>query len=87
MDGYRCLMRRKLLHELYDRLTPEEKRTFVKLTTEGKDHQEIMTALQELKKTTEANRHSFASDLIANVSGNAIFDGAVWFFSRLMRRF
>lgn len=38
--------------------------------------------LQEIRK----NRHSFLSDLLANVSGNAIWDAAVWLGSRLIRK-
>jgi hypothetical protein len=32
------------------------------------------------------NRHSFLSDLLANVSGNALWDAAVWLGSRLLRK-
>ena len=79
-------MRRKLLYELYDKLTPEEKRLFVQLTIEDRDHKEIMDALQEISRKEEKNHHSFTSDLIANISGNAIFDGVVYAISKLIKK-
>ena len=32
MSGYRELMRRKLLEDIYNKMSPEEKRTFIQLT-------------------------------------------------------
>lgn len=41
----------------------------------------ILRELQEIKR-----RQSWWLDLGSNVAGNAIFDGAVWLFSRLIRK-
>ena len=80
------MFRRKLLEQIYYKMSDEEKRTFVQLSMQNKDHKEIMAALNELKQKADGNHHSFTSDLIANISGNAIFDGTVWLLSRLIRR-
>ena len=84
MAGYRELMRRKLLESIYDKMSPEEKRTFVQLTMQNKSHEEIMQAIQNLNKKVDANRHSWLSDFGANIAGNAAFDGAVWILGKLI---
>ena len=84
--GYRELMRRQLLERLYDKMSDEEKHAFVQLTMQDKDHMEIMSALNDLKQKADNNHHSFTSDLLANVTGNAIFDGAVFVLSKLIRK-
>ena len=71
---------------MYDRMSDEEKRLFIQLTMQDKDYREIMQALQELKQKADSNHHSFTSDLVANISGNAIFDGVVYLFSRLFKK-
>ena len=86
MNGYRALMRRKLLERIYNDMSEEEKRVFVQLSIQDKDHEEIITALNELKEKANKNHHSFTSDLLANVTGNAIFDGGVYLLSRLIKR-
>ena len=83
--GYRELMRRKLLEEMYDKMSPEEKRMFVQLTIEDKDHTEIMNALGSLSKQVEKSRPSWLSNFGANIAGNAAFDGAMWLLNRLYK--
>lgn len=84
--GYKEYMRRQILEEMYERMSPEEKRTFVHLTMQDKDHKEIMDALQEISHKADNNHHSWVSDFGANLAGNAVFDGAVWLFSKLFRK-
>ena len=55
MSGYRELMRRKLLEQMYDKMSDEEKRTFVQLTMQNKDHTEIMSALNDLRQKADSN--------------------------------
>ena len=81
--GCRELMRRQLLERIYDKMSEEEKRVFVQLTMQNKNHQEIMQALQELKQKADDNHHSFVSDLGANLAGNAIWDRLIWLFRKL----
>ena len=86
MNAYRAMMRRRLLERISDRMSDEERRTFVQLTMEGKDHKEIMASLNELKQREESNHHSFVSDFGANIAGNAAWDGLLWIGSKLLRR-
>ena len=54
MTNYREFMRRKLLEDIYDKLTPEEKLAYVQLTMQDKDHREIMDALSQQRADLEA---------------------------------
>jgi hypothetical protein len=91
MNGYRELMRRKLLEDMYNKMSDEDKRTFVQLTMKDKDHQEIMQALsQQNEKIDNVSRkigdHPFATDLFSNILGNGITDGLIWLGSRLFKK-
>ena len=86
MNAYRELMRRKLLEQMYDRMSEEEKRAFVQLTMQDRNHSEIMDALQNLERKADSNHHSFLSDFAANIAGNGVWDGLVWIGSRLLRK-
>lgn len=80
--SYRTLMRRKLLEQIYDKMSEEEKRAFVRMSMEDKNHIEIMRELESIKKG-----QSWWLDLGSNVAGNALFDGFVWVCSKLFKRF
>jgi hypothetical protein len=89
--GYRELMRRQLLERIYDKMSDEEKRIFVQLTLQDKSHSEIMAALSQQNARIEEvsrkiGRYPFASDLLANVAGNAITDGLIWLGKTLFKR-
>ena len=84
----RELMRRKLLEDMYDRMSEEEKRTFVQLTLQDKDHWEIMEALQHQKRQLEAigKKQNWKVDFLSDVSANFLTDGLIWLGSRLFRK-
>ena len=84
--GYRELMRRKLLEDIYDKMSDEEKRAFVQLTMQNKDHNEIMQALQGISKKVDEGKHSFKLDLLANIGGNFITDGLIFLGKSLFRK-
>lgn len=83
---YTELARRRLLEEMYDKMTDEEKRLFIVLTMQNRNADEIRQEIRNLRFLTEKNKHSFAQDLTANIAGNAIFDGAVYLFAQLFKR-
>lgn len=85
--GYNEYMRMKLLERMYDNMSDEEKRLFVKLTLQNRNYKEIQKSLEELKAKADANHHSFLTDFGANVAGNAVWDMFVWIGSRLFKRF
>lgn len=86
--SYRALMRKKLLEEIYDSLSEEDKRTFVQLTMQDKGYKEIMTALQQQKKDLEAikKKQNWATDFLSDVSANILTDGLIWIGSKIFRK-
>ncbi len=90
MNAYRELMRRKLLEEIYDGLSDEDKRTFIQLTMQDKSWSEIAQALQhqgrEIDEIHEkVSKQTWLSDFSSNIAGNALWDGLVWLGTKLIR--
>ena len=87
-NGYRELMRRKLLEEIYDTLSPEDKRTFLHLTMQDKNYKEIMSALQQQKKDLDAikKRNNWAVDYGSDLLANFTSAGLIWLGSKLFRK-
>ena len=91
MNAYRELVRRKVFEEIYDKLSPDDKRTFLRLTMEDKDWSEIAQALHRQGREideihSKVSRQTWLSDFSSNLAGNAIWDGLVWIGSRLFKR-
>lgn len=83
-----ALMRRRLLEDIYDRMTPDEKRLFVQMTMQQLPAGEIMKALQQQSAQLQdlsRRQQTFTQDFLSNILGNAAWDGAVWLISRLSR--
>lgn len=88
-EAAEALLRRKMLEEMYDRLTPEERRQLAMMSMQRRSDGEIMRAIQEnrqqLERLLEKADHSrwytaFGSDVAANVVTTAGF----WLLSRLL---
>ena len=83
-----ALMRQKLLEEMYDRMTDDEKRLFIQLTLQQRSTDEIKKVLQEQSAQLQDLRRrqqSFSQDFLSNILGNATWDGALWVINRLAR--
>lgn len=85
-NGYKALMRRKLLESIYDKMDDKEKLVFIQMTMQNADHQEIMRALQHISKQVDDSKHSWVADFGANIAGNAVFDGAAWILSKVLKK-
>ena len=84
----RELLRRQLLERIYDKMTPEEHKAFVRLTMQNKSHSEIMAALQQQQaQLADIKKHqqTFAADFASNIAGNAAWEGLVWLTRRIFR--
>ena len=88
MTNYREFMRRKLLEDIYDKLTPEEKLAYVQLTMQDKDHREIMDALSQQRADLEAikKKQNWVTDFGSDVAANFLTDGLIWLGSKLFKR-
>lgn len=79
-------MRRRLLEGIYDRMTDEERKLFVRMAAEQRPADEILRALgrqsaqlQDLRR----RQQTFAEDFASNVAGNFLYGGLVWLARRL----
>jgi hypothetical protein len=86
--NYKALMRRKLLEEIYDKMSDEEKRLYVQMTMQDRDHREIMQALNNYgEQIYDLRKHqqTFLEDFASNVAGNALWSGITWLGSKLLK--
>ena len=84
-----ALMRRKLMEDMYDRMTDDEKKLFVQMTMQQRSTDDILKALQQQSlqiQDLRRRQQTFGQDFLSNILGNATFDGAVWLLSRLFRK-
>ena len=81
-------MRRKILEDIYDRMSDDEKRLFIQMTMQNKSHSEIMAALQQQQTQLaklQRTQQTFGEDFLSNIAGNAAWEGLVWIARRLFR--
>lgn len=83
-----ALMRRRLLEDIYDRMSDEEKRLFIQMTMEQKSAGDIMQALQQQSQKIDRlqqTQQTFAQDFASNIAGNFLYGGVVWLARRLFK--
>lgn len=83
-----ALMRKKILEDIYDRMTPEEKQIFAQMTMQQRSTDEILAALQQQSAQLgdlARRQQTFGEDFLSNIAGNAVWAGAEWLIARLSR--
>ena len=82
------MLRRKLLEEIYNDLSEEDKRTFIQLTMQDKSWSEIAQALQQQKTQLDRieKNQNWAVDIGSDIAANFITDGLIWLGSKLFRK-
>lgn len=86
-----ALMRRKLLEEMYDRMTEEEKRLFAMMTMQNKSNDEILQAIQQnqqhLQRLVEhADRDKWYVAFGSDVAANVLTTSAFWLLGKLFAK-
>lgn len=84
-----ALMRRKLLEEMYDRMTDDEKRLFVQMALQQRSTDDILRALQQQSlqiQDLRQRQQTFVQDFASNILGNATWDGALWLLGKIFRK-
>ena len=84
----RELMRRQLLEQIYDKMSEDEKRTFIQLTMQNKDHNEIMDALKAQREQVEqiaqkVEKQSWMTDFGSDLLANFTTDGLIYLGRKL----
>lgn len=83
-----ALLRRRILEDIYDRMTDEEKKIFVRMTMQQKSADEIIQALRQQQaqlQDIKQHQQTFAEDFASNIAGNAVWDGLLWITRKLFR--
>ena len=85
---YRGLMRRKLLEDIYDKMSDEEKRTFIQMTMQNRNRDEILSALQKQSDDLQAIRRNqnWAVDFGSDIAANFLTDGLIYLGSKLFKK-
>ena len=86
-----ALMRRKLLEEIYDKMTDEEKRIFVMMTMQNKSNDEILRAIQQNQQHLEclvehANNDKWYVAFGSDVAANVLTTSAFWLLGKLFAK-
>ena len=86
-----ALMRRKLLEQMYDRMTDEDKRTFALMTMQDKSADDILQAIrqnrQHLERLVEhADRDRWYTAFGSDVAANVLTTSAFWLLGKLFNR-
>lgn len=91
MNAYRELIRRKVLEDIYEKLSPDDRKILLQLTMQDRDWSEVAKSLRnQEEKIDEVSRkigdHPFATDLFSNILGNGITDGLIWLGRMLFKK-
>ena len=84
-----ALIRKKLLEDIYDRMTDDEKKLFVQMTMQQRSTDDILRTLQQQSaqlSQLQRNQQTFAQDFASNILGNATWDGALWLMGKLLKK-
>lgn len=86
-----ALMRRKLLEEMYDRMTDEDKRTFALMTMQDKSADDILQAIRQNRQHLEhlvehADRDRWYTAFGSDVAANVLTTSAFWLLGKLFNR-
>lgn len=79
-------MRRKLLEDIYDRMTDEEKRTFMMMTMQDASAEEIKTALtrQQAQLNRIEKNQNWKVDFLSDIGANFLTDGLIYLGRKLL---
>ena len=83
-----ALMRSKILEDIYDRMSEDEKKTFVRMFMDNRSAEDIMAALQRQSSQLDSlsrKQQTFGEDFASNIAGNAVWAGAEWLLRRIAR--
>lgn len=83
-----ALMRRRLLEDIYDRMTDDEKKLFVLMTMQQRSTDNILKALQQQSMQLQdlrSRQQTFGQDFLSNLAGNAAYDVLLWLARRVFK--
>ena len=87
MNMSQAILRRKMLEQLYDKMSQEEKLVFVQMTMQNKSNEQIIARLDDVRqRVIDANGgRAFTKDFLANVLGNYAADASIYLAAKLLK--
>ena len=88
MTDYKAFLRRRMLEDIYDRMSDDEKKLFIQLAMQDKSSEEILTALQRQNEDIQAIRknQNWLVDFGSDVTANLFTDSLIWIGSRILKK-
>lgn len=85
---YNELIRRILLEQMFEKMSDEEKQSFVQFQLQSKNHNEIMSVLNRQQSDIEQikKKQDWKTDFLSDIAANFTTDGIIYLFSRLLRK-
>jgi len=85
------LARRVLLERLYDKMSDEDKRTFVLMTMQNKSAAEILQAIQQNQQhlqhlVEKADRDRWYTAFGSDVAANVLTTAGFWLLGKIFKR-
>lgn len=84
-----ALMRRKILEDIYERMTDDERKLFVQMTMQQRSTDDILKAIEQQSaqlSQLQRSQQTFSQDFLSNILGNATWDSALWLLGKFLRR-
>ena len=80
-------MLQKMLGEILDRMTEQERRDYMLLSTISRDKNDVLSAIdkQNLTLDTISRKQSWITDFSANMAANATWDAVIYLGSRILK--
>ena len=90
--SYEGLSRIDLLRRIYDKMSDEEKKTFILMRLNEGHNEEILRLLHtQGEQLTDiqkhVDQHTWLSDFGANIAGNAAYGVSIWLLRRILKGF
>lgn len=90
MSSTRDILRSKLLNEVYDKMSEEDKKMYALMLMENRQHSEIMDAIEaqnvHLRQMGEhLSKNTWKTNFITDLGANALWDGVLFLGRKLFK--
>ena len=84
---YSELIKRKLLEQIFEKMSEEEKQSFIQLQMQSKSHNEIMSALSKQQNDLEQikKKQNWKTDFLSDIAANFTTDGIIYLGAKLLK--
>lgn len=85
--NYNELIKRELLKQIFEKMSDEEKQTFIQLQLQSKNHDEVMNALSKQQGDLEQikKKQNWKTDFLSDIAANFTTDGIIYLGSKLLK--